>query len=286
MTVLDELKYTVDIDKIEYVTFNDIYLDLQETYQLLADMKYMSELEDASSSLVFYGKDFKVKVFEDVEDGLYFGMISLKRPRKTNEYKPLSLKQSWYSDEFGTYIPFKTDKMLQKENEKQIERDRQQKERAENLKRDMLVKFKKQREDLEKVGVQNIPDFTIWHGKGGGVYAIVPRSFTAQSYGVTLQSDLCDKLPDDLKYVVDYVGLCGYNDRQWWLYGRFTDKVLDNDYANKPYIRDHYDSMMNDGLLCPVIGISLEKIHTIDGLPDNYIDAGKKLMTKIISYLK
>ena len=212
MTVLDELKYTVDIDKIEYVTFNDIYLDLQETYQLLDDMEYMSELEDASSSLVFYGKDFKVKVFEDVEDGLYFGMISLKRPRKTNEYKPLSLKQFWYSDEFGTYIPFKTDKMLQKENEKQIERDRQQKERAENLKRDMLVKFKKQREDLEKVGVQNIPDFTIWHGKGGGVYAIVPRSFTAQSYGVTLQSDLCDKLPDDLKYVVDYVGLCGYND--------------------------------------------------------------------------
>lgn len=98
MTVLDELRYTVcnDFDKIEYVTFNNVYLDLQETYALLADMKYMSELEDTSSSLVFYGKDFKVQIFGDSEDGLYFGMISLKRPRKTKEYKPLSLKQSWY----------------------------------------------------------------------------------------------------------------------------------------------------------------------------------------------
>lgn len=249
-------------------------------------MKYMGELEDASSSLVFYGKDFKIQIFEDSEAGLYFGLISLKRPRKTKEYKPLSLKRSWYSEEFGTYIPFKTDEMLKKDEEERLEKERKQKEYAENEKRDMLAKFKKQREELEKEGVQNVPDFTIWHGNGGGVYAIVPRSFTAQSGSVFLQPDLRDKLPDDLKYTVDYVGLCGYNDGKWWLYGRFTDYVLNKDYVSRPYFRDHYDSMMNDGLLRPVIGISREKIYKVDGLPNDIKLAGKELMAKILDYLK
>lgn len=284
MTVLDELRWTAgnDFDKIEYVTFNNVYLDLQETYKLLADMKYMGELQDVSSSLVFYGKDFKIQIFEDSYDGLYFGLISLKRPRKTKEFKPLSLKQCWYSEEFGTYIPFKTDEMLKKDEEERLEKERKQKEYAEKQKQDMLVRFKKQRADLEKAGVQDVPDFTIWHNDGN-VYAIVPRDFTVQSSGVYLQSDLKDKLPEELRYTVDYVGLCGYDDGKWWLYGMFTDKTL-ADHAD--YVRDHYESMMKDGLLRPVIGISREKIYKVDGLPNGLELAGNELMTKILGYLK
>lgn len=284
MTVLDELRWTAgnDFDKIEYVTFNNVYLDLQETYKLLADMKYMGELQDVSSSLVFYGKDFKIQIFEDSYNGLYFGLISLKRPRKTKEFKPLSLKQCWYSEEFGTYIPFKTDEMLKKDEEERLEKERKQKEYAEKQKQDMLVRFKKQRADLEKAGVQDVPDFTIWHNDGN-VYAIVPRDFTAQSSGVYLQSDLKDKLPEELRYTVDYVGLCGYDEGKWWLYGMFTDRTL-ADHAD--YVRDHYDSMMKEGLLRPVIGISREKIYKVDGLPNDLELAGKELMTKILGYLK
>lgn len=284
MTVLDELRWTAgnDFDKIEYVTFNNVYLDLQETYKLLADMKYMGELQDVSSSLVFYGKDFKIQIFEDSYNGLYFGLISLKRPRKTKEFKPLSLKQCWYSEEFGTYIPFKTDEMLKKDEEERLEKERKQKEYAEKQKQDMLVRFKKQRADLEKVGAQDVPDFTIWHDDGN-VYAIVPRDFTSQSSGVYLQSDLKDKLPEELRCTVDYVGLCGYDDGKWWLYGMFTDKTL-ADHAD--YVRDHYKSMMKDGLLRPVIGISREKIYKVDGLPNDIKLAGKELMTKILGYLK
>lgn len=284
MTVLDELRWTAgnDFDKIEYVTFNNVYLDLQETYKLLADMKYMGELQDVSSSLVFYGKDFKIQIFEDSYNGLYFGLISLKRPRKTKGFKPLSLKQCWYSEEFGTYIPFKTDEMLKNDEEERLGKERKQKEYAEKQKQDMLVRFKKQRADLEKAGVQDVPDFTIWHNDGN-VYAIVPRDFTAQSSGVYLQSDLKDKLPEELRYTVDYVGLCGYDDGKWWLYGMFTDRTL-ADHAD--YVRDHYDSMMKDGLLRPVIGISREKIYKVDGLPNDIELAGKELMTKILGYLK
>lgn len=284
MTVLDEFRWTAgnDFDKIEYVTFNNVYLDLQETYKLLADMKYMGELQDVSSSLVFYGKDFKIQIFEDSYNGLYFGLISLKRPRKTKEFKPLSLKQCWYSEEFGTYIPFKTDEMLKKDEEERLEKERKQKEYAEKQKQDMLVRFKKQRADLEKAGVQDVPDFTIWHNDGN-VYAIVPRDFTVQSSGVYLQSDLKDKLPEELRYTVDYVGLCGYDDGKWWLYGMFTDKTLAD---HEDYVRDHYKSMMKEGLLRPVIGISREKIYKVDGLPNDLGLAGKELMTKILGYLK
>ena len=176
--------------------------------------------------------------------------------------------------------------MLQKEKEEQIKRDRQRKENAENQKREMLAKFKKQREELENVCVQKVPDFTIWHGNGGGVYAIVPRSFTNQSGSVFLQPNLRDKLPDDLKYTIDYVGLCGYNDGKWWLYGRFTDYVLNKDYVSRPYVQDHYNDMMNDGLLRPVIGISRENIRKVDGLSDDLKTAGKELMTKILGYFK
>ena len=88
-----------------------------------------------------------------------------------------------------------------------------------------------------------------------------------------------DKLPEEYRHAIDYVGYAGYelySDTLPKLFGRYTERTK-SQYVD--YLRDFYDKAIDEKLIFPILGISYESACIIGEEPE-------ELMKKIISYIK
>ena len=264
------------VDEIERVVYTDKYdLDVTKTFELMDELSdEVPELVD----IVFYGKDFKVKHAYDYEDcESVFSVISLKKPRKTKAYDPYSLVDTVYDDDFQMPVPFKTEKYKVREAKEKAERKAEYEKAKRETEAKERAKFTEILDDLRKVERESLPDFTVY-GKFGGSYAVVPKEIICGSDGMFFPKTLRDKLPEEYKYVVDYVGYAGYepNDTLPKLFGRYTDATKD---GYPEYMRDFYETAISEKLLFPIIGISAQSSYKFDL-------SAEELMEKILSYIK
>lgn len=264
------------IDEIERVVYSGKYdLDLKKTFELMEDLGDRApELID----IIFYGKSFKVVHhynFDDCES--VFSVISLKKPRKTKAYDPYSLVDTVYDEDFHMPVPFKTEKYKVREAKEKAER----KAEYEKAKREADAKERaKLSELLDKMRAmksESLPDYTIY-SKFGGAYAVVPERLIRESQGVLLSKALRDKLPEEYKYVVDYVGYAGYepDDTLPKLFGRYTKQTKDT-YPG--YMQEFFEKAISEKLIFPILGISAQSSY-------DFTLTATELMKKIISYLK
>lgn len=264
------------IDEIERVVYSGKYdLDLKKTFEL------MEGLDDKAPELVdivFYGKDFKVTHTYDIDEcESVFSVISLKKPRKTKAYDPYSLVDTVYDEDFHMPVPFKTEKYKVREAKEKAER----KAEYEKAKREADAKQKAKLDELldkmRAMKKEPLPDYTIY-SKFGGAYAVVPERLIRESQGVLLSKALRDKLPEEYKYVVDYVGYAGYepDDTLPKLFGRYTKQTKDT-YPD--YMQEFYEKAISEKLIFPILGISAQSSY-------DFTLTATELMEKIISYLK
>lgn len=261
------------IDEIERVVYSGKYdLDLKKTFEL---MESLSDSQPELVDIVFYGKDFKVTHAYDYDEcESVFSVISLKKPRKTKVYDPYSLVDTVYDKTVSMAVPFKTESY--KVYEAKHEAERQAKCDAE--KAEKIAELDKLLDDMRKLDREPLPEFTIY-GKHGGSYAVVPERLIRESYGFSLSPDLRDKLPEEYRHAIDYVGYAGYelySDTLPKLFGRYTERTKST-YVD--YLRDFYDKAIEEKLIFPILGISYESAGIIGEDPE-------ELMKKIISYIK
>lgn len=261
------------IDEIERVVFHGKYdLDVTKTFEL---MEGLGDEVPEFVDIVFYGKDFKVTHVYDFEDcESVFSVISLKKPRKTKVHDPYSLVDTVYDKTLSMAVPFKTESY--KAYEAKHEAERQAKRDAE--KAEKIAELDKLLDDMRKLDREPLPEFTIY-SKHGGSYAVVPEKLIRESGGFFLSKDLRDKLPEEYRHAIDYVGYAGYelySDILPKLFGRYTERAK-SQYVD--YMRDFYDKAIEEELIFPIIGISYESAGIIGEAPE-------ELMEKIISYIK
>ena len=280
-TLLDTFKRELSyedrtIDEIERVVFRDKYdLDLKKTFEL---MENLGDRAPELIDIVFYGKDFKVTHAYDFEDcESVFSVISLKKPRKTKIYDPYSLVDTVYDEDFHMLVPFKTEKYKVREAKEKAER----KAEYEKAKREADAKQRAELSELldkmRAMKTESLPDYTIY-SKFGGAYAVVPETLTRESQGVLLSKALRDKLPEEYKYVVDYVGYAGYepDDTLPKLFGRYTEHTKDT-YPG--YMQEFFEKAISEKLIFPILGISAQSSY-------DFTLTATELMEKIISYIK
>lgn len=280
-TLLDTFKRELSyegrtIDEIDRVVFRDKYdLDVAKTFEL---MEGLGDKAPELVDIVFYGKDFKVTHAYDFEDcESVFSVISLKKPRKTKVYDPYSLVDTVYDKDFHMPVPFKTEKYKVREAKEKAE----QKAEYEKAKREADAKQKAKLDELlDKMRAMKkelLPDYTIY-SKFGGAYAVVPEALIHESQGVLLSKALRDKLPEEYKYVVDYVGYAGYepDDTLPKLFGRYTKQTKDT-YPG--YMQEFFEKAISEKLIFPILGISAQSSY-------DFTLTATELMKKIISYIK
>lgn len=277
-TLLDTFKRELSyegrtIDEIERVVFRDKYdLDVAKTFEL---MEGLGDKAPGLIDIVFYGKDFKVTHVYDFEDcESVFSVISLKKPRKTKAYDPYSLVDTVYDKTLSMAVPFKTESY--KAYEAKRDAERQAKRDAE--KAEKIAELDKLLDGMRELHREPLPGFTIY-GKHGGSYAVVPERLICDSQGFSLSPDLRDKLPEEYRHAIDYVGYAGYelySDTLPKLFGRYTKRTKDT-YVD--YLRDFYDKAIEEKLIFPILGISYESAGVIG-------EPAEELMKKIISYIK
>lgn len=281
MTLFDTFKRELGyegrtIDEIERVVFRDKYdLDVEKTFEL---MEKLGDDEPELIDIIFYGKDFKVTHVYDFEEyESVFSVISLKKPRKTKVYDPYSLVDTVYDEDFHMPVPFKTEKYKVREAKEKAER----KAEYEKAKREADAKQKAELDELldkmRAMKKESLPDYTIYN-KFGGAYAVVPERLIRESRGVLLSKALRDKLPEEYKYVVDYVGYAGYepDDTLPKLFGRYTEQTKDT-YPG--YMQEFFEKAISEKLIFPILGISAQSSC-------DFTLTATELMKKIISYLK
>lgn len=280
-TLLDTFKRELSyedrrIEEIERVVFRDKYdLDVAKTFELMEDLGDRApELID----IIFYGKDFKVTHAYDFEDcESVFSVISLKKPRKTKVYDPYSLVDTVYDETLQMAVPFKTEKYKVRE----AKEDAKRKAEYEKAKREADAKQTAELDELldkmRAMKKEPLPDYTIY-SKFGGAYAVVPERLIRESQGVLLSKALRDKLPEEYKYVVDYVGYAGYepDDTLPKLFGRYTKQTKDT-YPG--YMQEFFEKAISEKLIFPILGISAQSSY-------DFTLTATELMKKIISDLK
>lgn len=280
-TLLDTFKRELSyegrtIGEIERVVYSGKYdLDLKKTLEL---MESLGDKAPELVDIVFYGKDFKVTHVYDFEYcESVFSVISLKKPRKTKVYDPYSLVDTVYDEDFHMPVPFKTEKYKVREAKEKAER----KAEYEKAKHEADAKQKAELDELlDKMHAMKkelLPDYTIY-SKFGGAYAVVPETLIRESQGVLLSKVLRDKLPEEYKYVVDYVGYAGYepDDTLPKLFGRYTETTKDT-YPD--YMQEFFEKAISEKLIFPILGISAQSSY-------DFTLTATELMEKIISYIK
>lgn len=269
----DELRYEGHtIGDIERVVFRDKYdLDVEKTFELMKDL---GDDEPELVDIVFYGKSFKVVHCYDFEEyESVFSVISLKKPRKTKVYDPYSLVDTVYDETLQMAVPFKTEAYKAYEAKEQAKRKAEQ----EAAKAKQKAELDELLDKMRAMKTEPLPDYTIY-SKFGGAYAVVPERLIRESQGVLLSKALRDKLPEEYKYVVDYVGYAGYepDDTLPKLFGRYTEHTKDT-YPG--YMQEFFEKAISEKLIFPILGISAQSSY-------DFTFTATELMKKIISYLK
>lgn len=261
MTSYEELEFAVNIDEIEEVYYNNEFkLDLQETLELMKE----TSIDDFDSYIEFYGKDFKVSLFQlGYQEEPAFIEISLARPSSTEVHKPFTVdaSETKYSKEHRKNIPFMTDQIVKDEKEskqKAIEEEKRRKE-EQNQKE---INYIKEKEEFATTSddITNEDLFQIFKGGtyGNNAYIIVPYfPNNTANYQVSDENFLAS----DVRNTIDFAGYAVKVNGKFRLFARKSLYMIGNDDTqNERHYHDVMNRLQQDGKIIPILGIADEYV--------------------------
>lgn len=261
MNSYDELKSTVNIAEIEDVYYkNKFRLDLEATLELMKS----TSIEDFDIDIDFYGKDFKVSIFQFDDEGPEFVKISLTRPNSNKIYKPFTVDgaEKKYSTEHEERIPFMTKQMVKEEQEftKRKQESIRRQQEALNQKE---IDYISEKEEMANAS-ESMTDDDLFHIFKGGTTGhnayitipYIPESST--SYGIT------DKnfLTPDVRRAIDFVGYAVKEDGAFRVFTKkslYTFTTADETDNERRY-REVMNRLESDRKVVPILGIATENV--------------------------
>lgn len=261
MTSYDELKFATNINELEEVYYNNEFkLDLNETLELMKE----TSINDFDSYIEFYGKDFKVSLFQlGYQEEPAFIEISLARPSSTEVHKPFTVdaSETKYSKEHRKNIPFMTEQMVKDEEEskqKAIEEEKRRKE-EQNQKE---INYIKEKEEFATTSddITNEDLFQIFKGGtyGNNAYITVPYfPNNTANYQVSDENFLAS----DVRNTIDFAGYAVKVNGQFHLFARKSLYMIGNDDTqNERHYHDVMDRLQKDRKIISILGIADEYV--------------------------
>lgn len=261
MTSYDELEFATNINEIEEVYYNNEFkLDLKETLELMKE----TSIDDFDSDIEFYGKDFKVSLFQlGYQEEPAFIEISLDRPSSPEVHKPFTVdaSETKYSKEYRTNIPFMTDQMVKDEEEskrKAIEEEKRRKE-EQNQKE---INYIKEKEKIanESDDITNEDLFQIFKGGtyGNNAYITIPYfPNNTANYQVSDENFLAS----DVRNTIDFAGYAVKVNGQFRVFARKSLYMLgDDDTQNERKYHELMNKLKQDRKIIPILGIADEYV--------------------------
>ena len=261
MTSYDELKFATNINEIEEVYYNkEFKLDLKETLELMKE----TSIDDFDSNIEFYGKDFKVSLFQlGYQEDPEFIQISLARPSSSEIHKPFTVdaSETKYSKEHRKNIPFMTDQMVKDEKEskqKAIEEEKRRKE-EQNQKE---INYIKEKEEFATTSddITNEDLFQIFKGGayGNNAYITVPY-FPNNTSNFRVSDE--NFLASDVRNAIDFVGYAVKVNGQFRIFAKKSLYMFgDDDTQNERYYHEIMDKLQKDRKIIPILGIADEYV--------------------------
>lgn len=252
MTSYDSLQDLIDLEQITNVFYGIsqiLELDVSTTLELMKD----TSLEALDSSIVFYGKDFKIDKIEDSYE-CYFEMTKLSKPKATEKVTPTTLKsrEMRYSEEYSMKVPMITQSTIEKESKRAREI-----KRAHHSRMTELNKMVSQTADYPTT--EDIEDFTIFESNGSqnAAYIVLPE-FPAHKGSFTITDDHFVEWKDRILF--DFIGYAGFKHdgilqtRFYASYEALNPTAEEEEYA---LAREKaFTKLLADKKLVKVIGIS------------------------------
>lgn len=261
MKSYDELKSTVNIAEIEDVYYkNEFRLDLEETLELMK----LTSIEDFDSNIEFYGKDFKVSMFQFNDEGPEFVRISLARPNSNQTHKPFTVDASKkkFSDEHEECIPFMTEQMV-KEEQESTRRKQESIRRQQEIQIQKELKYISDKEEMAKAseGVTDKDLFQIFKGgtTGHNAYITIPHiPESSTSYSITDE----DFSTPVVRKAIDFVGYAVKVDGEFRVFAKTSlySFTTADETDNEQYYREVMNRLESAGKIIPILGIATENV--------------------------
>ena len=246
MTSYEELEFATNINEIEEVYYNkEFKLDLKQTLELMKE----TSIDDFDSYIEFYGKDFKVSLFQlGYQEEPVFIEISLARPSSTEVHKPFTVdaSETKYSKEHRKSIPFMTEQMVKDEEESK------QKE----------INYIKEKEEFATTSddITNEDLFQIFKGGtySNNAYITVPYfPNNTANYQVSDENFLAS----DVRNTIDFVGYAVKVNGQFRIFARKSLYMIGNDDTqNERHYHEVMDRLQKDRKIIPILGIADEYV--------------------------
>ena len=261
MTSYEELEFATNINEIEEVYYNkEFKLDLKQTLELMKE----TSIDDFDSCIEFYGKDFKVSLFQlGYQEEPAFIEISLARPSSTEVHKPFTVdaSETKYSKEYRKNIPFMTDQMVKDEKEskqKAIEEEKRRKE-EQNQKE---INYIKEKEEFATTS-DDITEEDLFQLFKGGTYGNNAYITVPYFPNNTANYQVSDEnfLASDVRNTIDFVGYAVKVNGQFRVFARKSLYMIGNDDTqNERHYHDVMDRLQQDGKIIPILGIADEYV--------------------------
>lgn len=292
MNALKELKEIVSLEKITSIIYSshkgDLEYSIPETFELLES----ASMEDVPVEMSFNGKDFKIIVKEDVEDGNYFALISFSKP-VTLKVVPESLEPQYWSKKHDRLLPYKDEDYLAEEK---ATSERKLKEAIENVE-SKRKNIKEKVEEYYKKECDKPEPFTIF-GEYGNYYVTLPQGIEFEN-SVAIFKDpkyssyQLNSLPDFALKVVDYSGYALFEKNQSPLrilggttfdfsLSKYEEENPELAKVTKEYYNEYKEllqGLIKSDFVYPVLGISWSSASY-------YEESTKELIEKVAKELK
>lgn len=245
---MQELVELEQITNIFYGTNRVLELDVDATLELMKD----TSLEELDSSIVFFGKDFRIEKNEKNYE-CYFEIIKLSKPEVIEKVVPTTLKsrEMLYSEEHSMAVPMITQSMI--DEAKKIMKEVHQEYRSMMTEVMRLIN-----EASEHPSTEDVEDFTIFEDRYAA-YIVVPE-FPAYESSLTITDDRFIDQKD--RKLIDFIGYAGLG-HGGFLQARFyvsysTLMFVDKKYEEEiaPVRENALAKLIEDKKLVKVIGIS------------------------------
>lgn len=261
MTSYEELEFATNINEIEEVYYNkEFKLDLKQTLELMKE----TSIDDFDSYIEFYGKDFKVSLFQlGYQEEPVFIEISLARPSSTEVHKPFTVdaSETKYSKEHRKSIPFMTEQMVKDEEESKQKAKKEEKRRKEEQNQ-KEINYIKEKEEFATTSddITNEDLFQIFKGGtyGNNAYITVPYfPNNTANYQVSDENFLAS----DVRNTIDFVGYAVKVNGQFRIFARKSLYMIGNDDTqNERHYHEVMDRLQKDRKIIPILGIADEYV--------------------------
>lgn len=261
MTSYEELEFATNINEIEEVYYNkEFKLDLKQTLELMKE----TSIDDFDSYIEFYGKDFKVSLFQlGYQEEPAFIEISLARPSSTEVHKPFTVdaSETKYSKEHRKNIPFMTEQMVKDEEESKQKAKEEEKRRKEEQNQ-KEINYIKEKEEFATTSddITNEDLFQIFKGGtyGNNAYITVPY-FPNNTANYQISDE--NFLASDVRNTIDFAGYAVKVNGQFRLFARKSLYMIGNDDTqNERHYHDVMNRLQQDVKIIPILGIADEYV--------------------------